>query len=303
MRVCVPFLAVAGLMAFAPSSATAQAPTRDDGPRGEPLVVTTEWLASRLQDPQVVVVEVVSTPGERTERIPGARELAYRHITVRRDSLTSELPPADSLRSLFEGLGISSGSHVVVYAQDAPLATRLLFTLVNLGHRNASYLDGGLVQWKAEGRPLATSVSPFSRGTMAAVPGNDLVVTADWLTARIGKPGVSLIDTRTLGEYNGTGNRSGMPSAGHLAGAQQLEWEWLFEADQPLRLKSRDALRALYAERIRPGDVVVTYCWIGYRGSATWFVARLLGHDARLYDGSYQDWQRRALPVTAGDKP
>lgn len=303
MRVRVPFLAVAGLMAFAPSSATAQAPTRDDGPRGEPLVVSTEWLASRLQDPQVVVVEVVSTPGERNERIPGARELAYRHITVRRDSLTNELPQADSLRSLFEGLGISSGSHVVVYAQDAPMATRLLFTLISIGHQNASYLDGGLVQWKSEGRPVATSIAPIARGRMTAVPSTDVVVTADWLTMHIGEPGVSLIDTRTLGEYNGTGNRSGMPSAGHLAGAKQLEWEWLFESDQPLRLKSREALRALYAERTRPRDIVVTYCWIGYRGSATWFVARLLGYDARLYDGSYQDWQRRALPVTAGGNP
>lgn len=297
------FVAAFALVSMVTGQSAAQSPGREVGPLAEPPVVSTEWLAGRLQDPKVVVVEVVSTPGERTERISGARELAYRHIIVRRDSLTSELPPADSLRSLFEGLGISSNSHVVVYAQDAPMATRLLFTLMSIGHQNASYLDGGLVQWKAEGRPLASSIAPVTRGTMMAVPGNDLVVTAEWLSARIGKPGVSLIDTRTLGEYNGTGNRSGMPSAGHLTGARQLEWEWLFEADQPLRLKSRDALRALYAERTRPGDIVVTYCWIGYRGSATWFVARLLGHDARLYDGSYQDWQRRALPVTAGGNP
>jgi 3-mercaptopyruvate sulfurtransferase SseA len=28
------------------------------------------------------------------------------------------------------------------------------------------------------------------------------------------------------------------------------------------------------------------------------FAARLLGHEVRLYDGSFQDWARRNKPIT-----
>jgi 3-mercaptopyruvate sulfurtransferase SseA len=37
---------------------------------------------------------------------------------------------------------------------------------------------------------------------------------------------------------------------------------------------------------------------VGMRASVVYFVARHLGYDARLYDGSIVDWSRRKLPVT-----
>ena len=93
-----------------------------------------------------------------------------------------------------------------------------------------------------------------------------------------------------------------MPSAGHIEGAHQLEWQSLFK-DADGGLKDPADLQRLYADRVRSGDTVVTYCWIGYRASATYFVARYLGYPAKLYDGSYQDWLARKLPVRAGAAP
>jgi thiosulfate/3-mercaptopyruvate sulfurtransferase len=267
------------------------------------LVVTTDWLATHLTDPTVVVIEVVHEPGKRGKHIPGSRALFYRNMTVSRDGLSTELPPVDSLRALFEGLGIWSSSRVVVYASEAPMATRMLLTLEYLGHQRKSYLDGGVQKWAAEGKPLTEEEPTIARGVITPTPRTDMIVTADWISTRVGKPGTALIDTRTDGEYNGTGNRSGMPSAGHLAGARQLEWESLFTAENALLLKDRSALRRLYAGRTAVRDILVTYCWVGYRASATWFVARVLGYDAKFYDGSYQDWQVRKLPVKAGTAP
>ncbi len=267
------------------------------------MVVTTDWLAAHLSDPGIVVVEVVPELGKRAPHIPGSRALYYRHMTVSRDGLSTELPSSDSLRALVEGLGISSGQRVVVYAVEAPLATRFLMTLDYLGHDRISYLDGGLVKWAAEQRTLTDSEPAITRGAFAVAPRTDMIANAEWISTRLGKPGTALIDTRTDGEYNGTGNRSGMPSAGHLEGARQLEWESLFDAKNGLLLKPRDVLRQMYADRSHAGDTVVTYCWIGYRASATYFAARLLGYDVRFYDGSYQDWQQRKLPTKAGVAP
>ena len=80
--------------------------TAQPQPRGvaasDSLVVTTEWLAAHLSDPSVVVVEVTHMEGPRGPHIPGSRALFYRNMTVTRDGLSTELPPADSLKALIE---------------------------------------------------------------------------------------------------------------------------------------------------------------------------------------------------------
>lgn len=299
MRV-LPSVLIALAIAL-PSLASGQAPRATAST--DSMVVTTDWLAAHLMDPWVVVIEVTQEAGKRGPHIPGSRALFYRNFTVSRDGLSTELPSPDSLRALLEGIGVSSTQRIVVYASEAPMATRLLMTLDYLGHKRIAYLDGGLPKWTAEQRAVTDAEPTIAPGAFKVAPRSELIATADWLSSRVGKPGTTLIDTRTDGEYNGTGNRSGMPSAGHLDGARQLEWEALFDAKNGLLLKPRDVLRQMYAERTRAGDTVVTYCWVGYRASATYFAARVLGYDTKFYDGSYQDWQLRKLPTKAGTTP
>ncbi len=287
-----------GAVAATPAPLAAQA--RSSAPAE--LVVSPEWLASRLADPALVVLHVAHDDDYESGHVPGARKLDYGRIVTRRGTVGSELPDPDSLRAAFESLGVSDGSTVVVYAHEAPMATRVLFSLAYLGVTRIAYLDGGAERWRAEGRALTKDAPAVTRGRLSAAPLPALVATADWIQGRLARPGLALIDTRTDGEYNGTGNRSGMPSAGHLAGARQLQWEELF-TDGRNTLKSRAELERLFRERTQPGDTVVTYCWVGYRASATWFVARWLGYDARLYDGSYQDWSQRGHATTAGATP
>lgn len=274
---------------------------------GESLVVSTHWLASHLEDPSVVVLDAAMfAMGEDKDylqgHIPGARLLNSNDLVARRDGLDSELPDVDEIRDQLEKLGISDSTLVVVYARTAPTASRALFTLDYIGHRKFAFLNGGIAQWRAEGRPVSRGVPAFVRGHITPHPHPEIVATADWVTARIGRPGVALIDTRGDGEYLGTAGRHGMPSAGHLAGARQLQWEQLFQ-EGTTKLKDRSALQKLYADRLVAGDTVVTYCWIGYRASMTYFIARYLGYPVKLYDGSYQDWQTRKLPVHAGAAP
>jgi thiosulfate/3-mercaptopyruvate sulfurtransferase len=116
--------------------------------------------------------------------------------------------------------------------------------------------------------------------------------------AHRGQPGVALIDTRTDGEYVGAGERHGMPSEGHIAGAKQLQWEQLFADPASGRFLESAGLRQLYAARIKPGDTVVTYCFVGMRASVTYLAARAIGLVAKMYDGSYQDWSQRHLPLS-----
>ena len=266
-------------------------------------VVSTSWLAAHLTDRNVVVVQVEMSASNAAPRIPGARLLAYSAMTVARSGLSTELPEPDSLASLFASLGISDSSLVVVTSShEAPMAARALVSLDFIGHRRLAFLDGGVAKWTREGRPMMTNVLQVSRGSIKPASSTPIVVNATWISDRLSSGRIALIDTRTDGEYVGAGERHGMPSDGHIDGASQLQWEQLFADANHLELRDSTALRALYAERSQTGDTLVTYCWIGYRASMTYVAARTLGLPVRFYDGSYQDWQQRKLPVTAGSE-
>lgn len=284
---------------FALANAGAQTPANS-------MIVSTDWLAKHLTDRATVVLQVVHDSTDfRSGHIPGAREIQYSSFTTTRDSVGTELPSVEQLRQVFEKLGVSDDSHVVIYVGGtgmAPMASRAFLTLDYLGHTKVSLLNGGLATWRAEGRPLSTEETHITAGHLTPRP-RTVTVDASWVNARAGKRGYAFIDTRTDPEYLGTGSRGGVPSEGHIAGARQLQWEQLFSsADSSLFLEPA-AIGKLFADRMTPGDTVITYCLVGYRGSMTYFGARLLGLPVRLYDGSYQDWARRKLPVTKGSAP
>lgn len=289
-----------------------RAPHQAPPSAGDSVIVSTAWLATHLHDPNIVVLHVsmamMHDAPFAAGHIPGARELPYEAIAIDKDGLGSEMPSVDSLRAAFERVGVSDNSHVIVYySGEAPTAARAVMALDYLGHGRVSFLDGGLPKWRAENRPLVTTATSVTHGTLHAQPHEAVLATAPWIQSRIGKPGLALIDTRTDGEYLGTGMRHGMPSEGHLAGARQLQWEQLFQGDSGSEhgepLKSRAELAKLYADRMHPGDTVVTYCWVGYRASTTYLAARALGLPVKLYDGSYEDWARRKLPLNKGAAP
>ena len=293
MRIVVPaFLA-------AVASASAQSPNPS-------MVVSTEWLAQRLSDPGVVVLHAWrNTDDFANGHIPGARPVPYDDIRIERDGIGTELPPVEQLQRTFEKLGVSDDSHVIIYAGGqgmAPVASRVFLSLDYLGHPRVSLLSGGLAKWVAENRPVGKDTPNVAPGKFTPRP-RSVTVDADYVTDRIGKKGFAFLDTRTTPEYVGAGTRSGLPSEGHVAGARQLEWEQLFSDASAGTFLDTDALRKLYADRVAPGDTVITYCLVGYRASMTYFAARLLGYPVRLYDGSYQEWVRLNQPVKKGDQP
>src|SRR5690606_20882098 len=100
-------------------------------------------------------------------------------------------------------------------------------------------------------------------------------------------------------QYSGTDAGGGVERPGHIPGAVNLFWEEMVESTDPLAVRSPDELRAmLEAAGVEAGDTVVTYCRTGMQASFAYFVARSLGYDARMYDASYMDWNRRSeLPV------
>jgi thiosulfate/3-mercaptopyruvate sulfurtransferase len=114
----------------------------------------------------------------------------------------------------------------------------------------------------------------------------------------VGKPGFALIDARATGFYGGT-QESGPQDArrkGHIKGAVNVPYTEI--TDSTGTLKSPADLQALFTKAgVKPGDTIVTYCHIGQQATAVLFGARTLGYKVLLYDGSFEDWARRDLPI------
>ena len=52
------------------------------------------------------------------------------------------------------------------------------------------------------------------------------------------------------------------------------------------------------------GAIVVNYCYVGMRASYTYLIAKHLGYDARLYDGSWNEWSKNdSLPAVTSPQP
>lgn len=286
-----------GLLGLALARATS---VEGQAPELSSAIISTEWLATHLDDANLVLLHVgMRHQGTPEEFIPGARFLDYHEIAVERDGLSIELPPVEDLVSVFRAAGVSNHSRVVVYGSPGHVPARVFMTLDYLGHGElTSVLDGGIEAWKAEGRPLGASAETSAPGDFEAQVRDDVLVTADWIHERLEDRGVVLIDARPEDEY--TGERAVRDlRPGHIPGAYNLYWEDLVTSGELPRLKDLDEVAARFSESGASKEgLVVSYCTIGMRASFTYLVSRHLGYDARFYDGSWNEWGARGdLPA------
>lgn len=269
------------------------------GPRPD-MLVSTQWLADHLADPHLVLVHVGGSPNDyHAQHIPGARHLPTDKLVDQKPPGTELLPP-EQLKKNLEEIGISDDSRVVFYADWDPMATRLFFTLDYLGRaEHAALLDGGMEQWSLEKRPISTEDPKITPGHLTITVHPDVVARMDWMAKVAGgdpaaAAGVAVVDSRPLKRYR----------SGHLAGAAPMFWETALVSPQKPVLRPPQELKKMLADLgITPGKKVVSYCEVGWQASYTYFLARYLGFDAAMYDGSYNEWSAAKQPVVRGDSP
>jgi thiosulfate/3-mercaptopyruvate sulfurtransferase len=270
------------------------------------ILVSSEWLDRRRGDPNLVILQVESREELYTEgHIPGALPLPYAKITwAGANEESTELLPLEEIEATLEELGISDQDQIVVYSSHPLRATRLWFTLDVMGvGKTISLLDGGLAAWTEEGRPLSTELpGPQAQGRLTLNPRPETVVDAEWVQTHGAASGIALVDARYRPEY--TGEEQEGESVGHILGAGNAVWEEMVQSREVFRFKTISEMAAnMAAAGAEPGETVVPYCIVGLRASLDYYVARLLGFETLLYDGSWRDWTARGLPLVEGPNP
>jgi thiosulfate/3-mercaptopyruvate sulfurtransferase len=295
-------LLAAGALALA-LAAPAAAQVANAGSRAT-LVVDAKWVDAHLRDPDLVLLQVGTKDTYDKGHIPGARfadTAQLRNADPKPGELTLEMPPAQKLHDALESFGISDKSHVVVYASDewwSP-TTRVLMTLDYAGIGNVSYLDGGLKGWVDGGHAVSTDAPPAAKGTLSPLKLRPVVVDADFVQAHEKTPGFVIVDARSTQFYDGTaggGQRGQEKKFGHIPGAVSAPYDSFASGDGQLKSDAEIAA-VLDKAGVKKGDTVVAYCHIGQQATAVLFAARTRGHNVLLYDGSFEDWNARNLPL------
>ncbi|RIK38912.1 MAG: sulfurtransferase [Chloroflexi bacterium] len=282
----------------ATNAAPLEIATVDRGERGyDQAVVSTDWVAEHLDDPNVRLIEVSVNPGvyERGH-IPGAVNFVWHTDFV--DTVSRNVVSPERFEELARAAGINDDTTVVLYGDTNNwFAAWGAWVFTMYGLEDVRLMDGGRVKWEAEGRELAINVPSFDEGafTIDQMYSGLRARLADVRQIVEGQADAALLDIRSPAEFAGEiFAPDGVPElavrAGHIPGAVNVPWGTAVAEDGTF--KSVEELREIYAAVGVDGTKpVVVYCRIGERASHTWFVlSEILGYDVALYDGSWTEW-------------
>ena len=276
-------------------------------------LVDTAWLAGRLHEPGLRVVDVrwYLDPARRGRdewregHVPGAVFLdveadlsapgGRRGGPIGRHPWPSE----EQVARVMGGAGIGAGVQVVAYDDASGAnASRVWYLLRAHGHEAVAVLDGGLAKWKAEGRPLSTDTPAVAPVPFAGRLRAGFVIGKDEMTAT--HLGRLVLDARAVERYRGETEPID-PRPGHIPGARSAPFsDNLTAAAVPVFLPA-DALRRRYAALGAEREEPVVYCGSGVTACHDLLALHLAGLRGVLYGGSWSEWSSDpTLPAALG---
>ncbi|HEU0235522.1 MAG TPA: rhodanese-like domain-containing protein [Candidatus Limnocylindrales bacterium] len=289
-------------------------------------LVSADWLAGRLSDPDLRVVHVSSSRRVYDrEHIPGAvfgaldGELGLRGTAPETGDAEREalVPPRDHLEATLARWGVGEGDRVVFYDDRGQNRHAVrgywLLRLYRYPRERVHVLDGGLGAWQRAGGAVAGSAAGDAAGARPEAPrsrvrlgeqDSTLIATyvdvLDWVReAPAGGP-ARVLDMRTAAEFSGADVRS--RRAGRVPGARHRPFEDLLAPDGTFRPLA-EMLAIIRGCGAEPGELRATYCQTGARSALGWFVLHELAGftDVRNYAGSWEEWGNRDdSPIEAG---
>lgn len=279
------------------------------------ILVSTAWLAEHLNDADVRVCDVrwYLLEKDRTGyeeylrgHIPNAGFIDLETDLAAHFTGTGgrhPLPRADLFAAAMSRAGIDAMTRVIAYDdRGGAAAARLWWLLRYFGHSRVALLDGGIVQWIAEGRLLSREIPRVPPGNFVPRPQPQMIVDMATVNQWRADSRALILDVRLPERYRGEVEPLD-PRAGHIPGARNAPIAGNVQSATDLRFLSPAELRARYdALGATRAERVVAYCGSGVNACQAIFALTLAGiADARLYPGSWSEWSRDArMPVATG---
>ena len=259
-------------------------------------LVTAEWVAENLNNPQVVIVEVdEDTALYEQGHIESAITFHWRDDL--QDGLIRDLISKEKFEALLSKSGISNDSTVILYGGNNNWFASYAFWYFKIyGHQDVRLLDGGRKRWELDARAFVAAV-PTRTATRYVAKERDNSIRAfrDEVIAAIGK--LNIVDVRSPAEFSGElAAPAHLPQEqgqvkGHIPTAKNIPWSKA--ANEDGTFKSDAELKELYISAgVDLAKETIAYCRIGERSAFSWFVLHeLLGvSNVKNYDGSWTEY-------------
>jgi thiosulfate/3-mercaptopyruvate sulfurtransferase len=277
-------------------------------PPTDPLV-STAWLAEHLTAPDVKTADATwFLPSLRRDakreyaeaHLPGAVFFDIDDVADAASPLPHMLPDAVKFSSRMRGLGLGDGTRIVLYDNNKFSASARAWWMLRLfGHPDVVVLDGGLVKWRAEGRPVTDQPVMPRAAHFTARQNNLLVRELEQMRANLLSRREQVVDARSRGRFTGAEPepRAGL-RGGHIPGSVSLPHLELLSGDGTL-LPEPELRRRFAAAGVDLARPIVTTCGSGVTASTLALALYRLGRDdVAVYDGSWSEWGgRRDTPV------
>ena len=214
------------------------------------------------------------------------------------------LPAPEAFFAWLGRQGVKRSDTVVCYDQSGgTYASRLWWMLRWVGHEDVAVLDGGFPKWVRERLPVSDRVPAFAPTTYAGRADDTMHVSAAWIEARLGKPGMAILDARTAQRYAGEGETID-PIGGHIPGALNRFYMENVAADGCL--KPAEELREAFTRLLGPipPESLVQQCGSGVSACVNILAMEHAGlAGSKLYPGSWSEWcadRSRPMVLKAG---
>lgn len=264
-------------------------------------LVTTDWLAEHLDDPNIRVIEVESDPEGKAYdegHIPGAIRWFWKDLCWHPTDRQFVTP--EQLAERLGGCGVGNDTTLVLYADPVQYGNYAFWALKMAGHKDIRLLDGARKKWLADGHSFTAEVVTYD--TVSYTPGapdESMRLGRDDVRARLGHDEVFLLDVRSPEEYSGERVMEhgkfdhGAERGGRIPGAKHLYFKELLNDDDTY--KSADQLAEIFkAAGADPGtnEEIVVYCRLSHRATLAWTaMVFILGWEGiKIYDGSWTEW-------------
>ena len=264
-------------------------------------LVTPEWLSSRLQNPNTIILDATLPPVGVTppidtharylaKHIPGAIFFDIEELSDHSTPLPHMLPTPEDFSRSMSSLGVGDDSTIVVYEQEGVFsAPRAWWTFRTFGAQHVHILDGGLRAWTEAGLPTESGPVHRAPATFHATLNHEAVKNLSQLKDKITNH-QQILDARSAARFNGAAPepRPGL-SSGHMPGATNIPFTELVEGG---RLKPAEKLRELFlAKKVDIKQPITTTCGSGVTAAVIALGLEVAGaKNVSLYDGSWAEY-------------
>jgi thiosulfate/3-mercaptopyruvate sulfurtransferase len=199
-------------------------------------------------------------------------------------------------------LGIGEGARIVLYDGGYNAwAARVWWMLKAYGFDNAQVLDGGLIKWRKEGRPLSTAVTTHPASKFTARPRSGFFADKTRVADAISTPNVRIVNALTPEQHAGKGGVH-YGRAGRIPGSCNVASRGIVDPETNALLPLSELRRRFGDAGLLGGERVIAYCGGGIAASLTALALAALGKDdVEVYIHSLQEWANDpAMPMEVG---